>query len=135
MTAYQRIVDELRNQGKKVKESSRSARAQCPSRDHKQASQSLAIYNKQGRAKVVCFAGCSDVLDVLPALDMTVGDLYDDPRSSRNAYEPDPAVQRRIEARRNMTPIQRALDDLLQLPDLGERLCRCIALQGGHQDE
>jgi hypothetical protein len=26
-------------------------------------------------------------------------------------------------ARRNMTPSQRAVDDLLQLPDLGERLC------------
>jgi hypothetical protein len=128
-TAYERVLDQLRNQGKRVRESGKEARAQCPSHDSRRAtSKPLAIYSKPDKAKVVCFVGCSDVLDVLPALGMTVADLYDDRRGgSRTAHKPDPEIQARIEARRSMTPSQRALDDLLQLPDLGERLCLGIA--------
>ena len=84
-TAYERILDQLRDQGKKVRQGGKDARAQCPSHATRKAySLPLAIYNKQdtGKAKVVCFAGCSDALDVLPALGMTVADLYDDRHSS-----------------------------------------------------
>jgi hypothetical protein len=121
-TAYERILEKLREQGKNVRQGTSYSIAQCPSYEHRQTS--LTVYSKPGKAKVVCFAGCSDVLDVLPALGMTVADLYDDRRNgSRTAHQPDPKVQVRTAARRAMTPSQRALDDLLQLPDLGERLC------------
>jgi hypothetical protein len=126
VTAYERILEKLREQGKKVRRGTSYSIAQCPSYNHRQTS--LTIYSKPGRAKVVCFAGCSDVLDVLPALGMTVADLYDDRRGGpRTAYQPDPEIQARIVARRSMTPPQRALDDLLQRPDLGERLTLGIA--------
>jgi hypothetical protein len=125
--AYQRILDKLREQGKRVRQGTNYSIAQCPSYDHRQTS--LTVYSKPGKAKVVCFAGCSDVLDVLPALGMTVADLYDDRRRAlrTTTYAPDPEIQARIETRRSMTPSQRALNDLLQLPDLGERLCLGIA--------
>jgi hypothetical protein len=126
-TAYERIIEKLREQGKKVRQGTSYSVAQCPSYDHRQTS--LTIYSKPGKAKVVCFAGCNDALDVLPALGMTVVDLYDDRRGKlrMTSYAPDPKIMARIGARRAMTPSQRALDDLLQLPDLGERLCLAIA--------
>jgi hypothetical protein len=124
--AYERILEKLREQGKKVRHETSYSIAQCPSYDHRQTS--LTVYSKPGKAKVVCFAGCSDLLDVLPALGMTVADLYDDRRGGpRAAHLPDPEIQARIEARRSMTPSQRAIDDLLQLPDIGERLCLGVA--------
>jgi hypothetical protein len=130
-TAYERILDQLRDQGKKVLVGTKEARAQCPSHESdKRHSKPLAIYDKRdkGRAKLVCFVGCNDVLDILPALGMTVADLFDERRSGpRTAYRPDPQMQARTEARRSMTPPQRALDDLLQRPDFGERLCLDIA--------
>jgi hypothetical protein len=67
------------------------------------------------------------VLDVLPALGMAVGDLYDDPRATRTAFTPDPAIQARIEARRAMTAPQRVLDDLVHRSDIGTRLVLGIA--------
>jgi hypothetical protein len=75
----------------------------------------------------VCFAGCFDALDVLPAIGMTLLDLYDNPHGQRTTYQPHPETQARVEARRSMTPPQRVLDDLSQLPDLGERLCLAAA--------
>jgi hypothetical protein len=127
-TAYERILDRLRDQDNKVKQGSTEARAQCPAAGCPAKSVSLAVYPKQGKAKVVCYAGCNDALDILPALNMTVADLYDERGTGpRTADEPDPELQARIEARRNMTPAQRALDDLLLLPDLGERLCLAAA--------
>jgi hypothetical protein len=104
--------------------------AQCPSHEDREAS--LAIYRKPGRIKIKCFAGCNDALDILPELGLTVSDLWDEQkRKNPLLTRSKPAIQ----ARRNMTPVQRALDDLLHLPDIGERLARCIAVQGGDQDE
>jgi hypothetical protein len=124
-TAYERILEKPRT-GQKVRQGTSYSVAQCPSYEHRQTS--LTVHSKPGKAKVVCFAGCSDVLDVLPALGMTVADLYDDRRSGpRTAHQPDPEIQARIETRRSMTPSRRALDDLLQLSDIGERLCLGIA--------
>ena|SRR5215217_708797 len=133
MTAYDRLLDRLRDQGKRYREGATQTMAQCPAHEDREAS--LAIYRKQGRIKIVCYAGCDDALDILPALGLTLPDLWDEPRAQRTEHQPDPAIQARVEARRNMTPVQRALDDLLHLPDFGERLCRCIAAQGGDQDE
>jgi hypothetical protein len=124
-TAYERIVDMLREMDLKVRPGTKSAVALCPSHDDRQPS--MAIYDKDGKAKVVCFAGCNDELDILPALEMTVADLYDEPRSSGQRRTPNLDLLFRCEARKTMTPAQKATDDLLRLPDLGERLCLAIA--------
>lgn len=124
-TAYERIVDKLHEQDLRVRTGSRVSVAQCPSHEDRQPS--MAVYDKDRKAKVICFAGCDDALDILPALDMTVADLYDEKRTVTHATRPDPAFAARSEARRFMTPSQKALDNLLQLPDLGERICLGIA--------
>ena len=51
---------------------------------------SLTVYTKPGKASVVCFAGCDDALDILPALGMTVADLYDERRAGRGNIQPRP---------------------------------------------
>jgi hypothetical protein len=126
-TAYERIIDRLRNQGDKVRQGSRETRAQCPALGCPAQSISLAVYPKPGKAKVICYAGCNDALDILPALNMTVSDLFDDPTSVRSTTLPDPHTQVRIEARRTMTAPQRQLDNLVHREDIGTRLCVSIA--------
>jgi hypothetical protein len=122
-TAYERILDKLQALDLRVRPGYRSAVAQCPTHEDRQPS--LAVYDKDGKAKVVCFAGCDDALDILPALEMTVADLYDEKRS--NSYKPDPETLARIQRRKAMTsPVQLWADNLLHLPDLGERLCLAI---------
>jgi hypothetical protein len=100
--------------------------AQCPRHEDREAS--LAIYCKPGKIKLVCFAGCDEELDVLPALGLDWPDKYDNPRgwADRTSWRPDPTVRARTEARRDMGPVQRAVDDLLHLPDIGERISRSI---------
>jgi hypothetical protein len=132
-TAFDRVLDALHDAGKTVKDHVNYAKAQCPA--HEDSDPSLTIYRKHGRIKIVCYAGCDDALDILPAIGLTLSDLWDEPRARRTQHQPDPAIQARVEARKNMTPVQRALDDLLHLPDLGERLCQCIAAQGGDGHE
>jgi hypothetical protein len=121
-TAYERIVDKLHDLDLRVRTGYRSSVSQCPSHEDRQPS--LAVYDKDGKAKIVCFAGCDDALDILPALEMTVGDLYDEKRNGPR-WGPNPDL--RYETRKTMTPPQKATDDLLQFPDLGERLCLAIA--------
>jgi len=126
-TAYERIVDKLEEMDLRVRPGTRSATALCPAHDDRQPS--LAVYDKDRKAKIVCFAGCDDALDILPALEMTVADLYDEKRSGKSS-RPSPEVlvwAERAGSRKAMTPSQKATDDLLQLPDLGERLCLAIA--------
>jgi hypothetical protein len=53
--------------------------AQCPSHNDRQAS--LAIYRKPRRIKIVCFTGCHNELDILPALGLTLRDLWDEPKT------------------------------------------------------
>jgi hypothetical protein len=126
--AYERIVDRLIGMGKKVRPGA-PAMARCPSHDDREAS--LAIYRRPAKVKLVCFAGCHEELDVLPALGLEWPDKYDDPGGwvNRSGWKPDPAIKARQLARRDMTLVERAVDDLLQLPDIGERLCRGIAWQ------
>jgi len=50
-------------------------------------------------------------------------------RAEAEALRTDPEVQARIERRRTMGPVERAVDDLLQRPDIGMRLCLCIAAE------
>jgi hypothetical protein len=122
MTAYDRLLGLLRERGP-VRDNGYEARTQCPAHDGKRRD-TLAVYRKPGRVKIVCFAGCNDVLDILPALGLALPDLFDEPGSRH--YRPDPDLQARIEARRKMTLVQRAVDDLLRLPDLAERISRAI---------
>jgi hypothetical protein len=124
-TAYERIVDRLDELDLRPRISYGSTTARCPSHDDR--SPSLAVYDKGGKAKVHCFAGCDDELDILPALEMTVADLYDEKLGTARFSAPDPERLARYEARKTMTPSQKALDDLLHLPDIGERLCLAIA--------
>jgi hypothetical protein len=56
-TAYERIVDKLHELDLRVREGYGGAVAQCPSHDDRQPS--LAVYDKDGKAKIVCFAGCA----------------------------------------------------------------------------
>lgn len=125
VTAYERIVDKLHELDLRVRTGYRDSVAQCPS--HEDRSPSLAVYDKDGKAKVVCFAGCDDALDILPALDMTVADLYDEKRTMRVSAHLDPELEARKARRRDMTPSQKWVDNLLHLPDIGERLCVSIA--------
>jgi hypothetical protein len=57
---------------------------------------------------------------------MTVADLYDE-KGTGKGTRPSPDLLFRVQLRKAMTPAQRAVHDLLQLPDLGERLCLGIA--------
>src|SRR5687767_10170175 len=101
-TAYERIVDKLHDLDLRPRTSYSSTVALCPSHDDRQAS--LAIYDKDGKAKVVCFAGCDDELDILPALEMTVADLYDERRNGTRTRTTNPDLPARYEARKAMTP-------------------------------
>jgi hypothetical protein len=135
LRGYDLIVDRLRGMGKKVR-AGNPTMAQCPVLGHDDREASLAIYRKPGRVKLVCFAGCHEELDILPALGLGWPDKYDDPRgwANRSNWRPDPAIKARSEARRDMNLAQRAVDDLLHLPDLGERLCRDIARHEAQED-
>jgi hypothetical protein len=128
-SAYERILEALDQHGSRYREGANQTMAQCPAHEDREAS--LAIYRKPGKIKLVCFAGCDEELDILPKLELDWPDKYDDPRgwANRTGYRPDPAIQARIDARGKMNLIERAVDDLLHLPDLGERLCRGIAWQ------
>jgi hypothetical protein len=136
MNAFERVTERLRADGKTVRDNGREARTSCPACGSDNPT-SLTIYRKPGRIKIVCYVGCNEELDILPALGLNWPDKYDEIPSGRSATrsQPDPAIQARIEARRSMTPVQRALDDLLQLPDFAERLCRSIAAHGGDGHE
>ena len=83
----------------------------------------MAIYRKPGKIKLVCFVGCDD-RDILAALGLDVRDLFDEPRQSPIGGNPRP---RPVKPARPKTQVERALDRLLELPDLGERLCLAIA--------
>jgi hypothetical protein len=124
-TAYERILDRLHEQGKKI--NSAGTRAQCPS--HDDPNKTLAIYKKPGRVKPVCFVGCDTLLDVLPAIGWTVHDLYDEQRWGRpdDSHDWIMELRGRQEARKTMDKVQLQVDNLLHMPDLGERLALAIA--------
>ena len=59
-TAYERIVDKLHDLDLRPRTSYSGTVAHCPSHDDRTAS--FACHAKEGKAKVVCFAGCDDRL-------------------------------------------------------------------------
>jgi hypothetical protein len=123
-TAYERVKSALEEQGRWVRDHGSVLQSECPS--HEDSEPSLTIYAKPQRIRIRCWAGCDDV-DVLAALGLGVRDVFDSPRATTGRSVIDPRIQARIERRRGMTPVQRATDDLLQLPDLAERLVHSIA--------
>ena len=83
--AYQRIIDRLRSDGRKVRESKAGhATAQCPAHDDRNPS--LRITGIEGQVLVHCHAQCS-IENVLAPLGITTRDLYDNPRDTSYAYE------------------------------------------------
>jgi hypothetical protein len=54
-TAFERILDRLRDLGKRHRNLGGYAQAQCPAHDDRDPS--LTIYRKPGRIKLICFAG------------------------------------------------------------------------------
>jgi hypothetical protein len=84
-TAFERVVDALRNAGRNViLKGGDSAQAQCPA--HDDHNPSLTLRTGEGRVLVYCHAGCQTE-DVMAALNMTMGDLFDD-REGRDYIYP-----------------------------------------------
>ncbi|WP_326548703.1 DUF3631 domain-containing protein [Mycolicibacterium sp. ND9-15] len=86
-TAYDRILDALRANGREVKESGNGrARAQCPAHDDNKPSLSIGP-RRDGKGVVFdCRAHCKR-LDVLNALALQWRDLFDEP-GMRDIYNP-----------------------------------------------
>ena len=59
-----------------------------------------------------------------PHSDLAMADLFDEKANDHGSLTLEACPPR---ARRTMTPLEKQPDDLLQLPDLGERLCPAIA--------
>jgi len=84
-TAYDRVTERLRDDGRRVIESRPGAvaMAQCPA--HADRTPSLSVRRIEAMVLLHCHAGCMKE-DVLTALGLTMTDLYDDPRGSRHRY-------------------------------------------------
>jgi hypothetical protein len=92
MTAYQRILEALRAQGKLVKPLGPSrAQAQCPA--HEDHGPSLAITQIEGQALIYCHARCRTE-DVLTAIGLTLADLFDNPKGATYRYDDGRTVHR-----------------------------------------
>lgn len=91
MSAYERIIAALDAHGGTVRTRNGRTQAQCPA--HDDTSPSLSITAIEGQALMHCHAGCATV-DVLAAIDLTLGDLYDEPRPKRVAGIPAHQVYR-----------------------------------------
>jgi 5S rRNA maturation endonuclease (ribonuclease M5) len=74
-TAYERILDKLRDTGAPANVNSHTARARCPAHNGN-SSTSLAITAIDGSVLIYCHAGCPTE-DVMAALNLTMADLFD----------------------------------------------------------
>lgn len=85
-TAYERIVDVLRGQGRVVKADNGKALAQCPAHDDNNPSLSIDG-RRDGKGIVVkCHAGC-ETTEVVAAIGWTMADLFDEPKV-RDIFSP-----------------------------------------------
>lgn len=82
-TAYDRLVDALHRHGSTVKANGVRASATCPA--HDDSSPSLSLTRTESQALIHCHAGC-DAPDVLAALDLTMTDLFDEPKGATYTY-------------------------------------------------
>src|SRR6478735_143799 len=84
ITAFDRLIDALREHGSTVTVNGDKATAQCPSHDDGRASLSIGT-RRDGKGLVVyCHGGCR-VEDIVAAAGLAMTDLFDDPRM-RAAY-------------------------------------------------
>jgi hypothetical protein len=78
-SAYERLLDRLRDNGQKVRElSPEHAEVQCPA--HEDSKASLGLRRGRDGALAICRAVCH-YNDVIAALELSDTDLFDDPRS------------------------------------------------------
>lgn len=97
MTAFERIVEAIQRNGQIVRpRGDRQASAQCPA--HEDRDPSLSLTRIEGSVLVHCHGGC-DTDDVLAALGMTKGDLYDEPAGATYSYDDGRVVHRSPEKR------------------------------------
>jgi 5S rRNA maturation endonuclease (ribonuclease M5) len=91
-TAYDRVIQALREHGSKVVagHGGQRAEAQCPS--HDDHNPSFSVTGIVGQVLVHCQAGC-DYRDVLATLELTPADLYDE-RSATYRYDDGRTVKR-----------------------------------------
>ena len=85
--AFDRLLDRLDG----VRRNGRTATARCPA--HEDHSPSLSLRAIEGQTLAYCFAGC-DAPDVMAALNMTMADLYDEPRGATYRYDDGRIVHR-----------------------------------------
>jgi len=86
VTAYETIIDALRAAVGTVRDNGGSATAQCPAHDDRNPSLSIGHRRGGDGAVVCCHAGC-DTRDVMAALNLTMSDLFDEPKV-REIYAP-----------------------------------------------
>jgi hypothetical protein len=137
-TAYDRLLDRLRNEGKKVRANGTKATAQCPA--HNDRNPSLSITRIEGQVLAYCHAGCP-IEAVLDALNMTKSDLYDVPRGATYAYEVTPGQIQRTAHRTPEKKFWQSGDTqsqpiLYRLPQVAEAVAagRTIYLVEGEKD-
>lgn len=83
MTAYERLIDALRDHGCTVIDDGGKARAQCPAHDDRNPS--LSVTRIEGSVLLYCQAGCATD-DVLAAVNLTKRDLFDDRNGATYTY-------------------------------------------------
>jgi hypothetical protein len=90
--AYDRILDHLRARGRKVRETRPGhVSAQCPAHDDHDPS--LSITRIEGSVLIHCWGGC-DTPNVMAALDLTMGDLFDNRHEAIYRYDDGRRVRR-----------------------------------------
>lgn len=119
-TAYQRITEALRDEGKTVRTVNGTTVAQCPAHDDRNPS--LAIRDNHGQALVYCHAGCSTE-DVVNALGLTLSDLFDDRRSKTYRYD-DLDGSRLRDVVRSFNGSRKTRTTLYRLPEVVEAVDR-----------
>lgn len=92
MTALDRLTDALRDRDCRPRSGAGGQwSARCPA--HEDRAPSLSLRQIEGQALVHCHAGCATA-DVLAALGLTLGDLYDEPRGAAYRYDDGRVVHR-----------------------------------------
>jgi hypothetical protein len=128
-TAYDRLIDALRDHGHNVKDNGHNARTKCPNHNGT-SNTSLAITAAPGKVLVYCHAGC-DIDDVLAALNLTQTDLFDSRGGIRYEYSGGRHVIRtpdkRFRQRGNMED-----SSLFQVEDIGD--ADTVYVTEGEQD-
>src|SRR5687768_574958 len=91
MPAVDRIIDALRDRDCHPKQSGGNWSAKCPAHDDQNPS--LSIRGIEGHTLLFCHAGC-DTGDIMAALDLTMSDLFDEPRGATYLYNDGRIVHR-----------------------------------------